>query len=384
MIKISAAIRQAREALGLDQTTLAEAAGLDPGQLNAYESSIQTVPGDVLWRLSEILGIPLEDLDSAEQLQRDLSVMAVRFRADQGAVPDRVRLAVARAAAAARDYVELEQIADRPSRYEALIGRFPTRPLLPRRETWKVGRQLAVLVRQSLGLDGPIKGMLDLVEKDLGGLVIWQKLPPAFAGYAFCDEIHGPAIVLNVNGRNQNELVRRFTLAHEACHVLFDRHDLAHLSRFDAYEDLFAYADDTRDPVEVRANAFAIHLLAPQALFERAWRGDVRAVMTEFGISFEAARHHLANYGLLPLAEQVTGVTTTASDVWKAAESSELWYPAFDEIPIERRHTVAKLAFELWTAGHITTSRIREALRVALPHHQLMELAALYLDSVPA
>lgn len=187
-----------------------------------------------------------------------------------------------------------------------------------------------------------------------------------------------------MNGRNQNELVRRFTLAHEACHVLFDRHDLALLSRFDAYDDLFAYADGTGDPVEICANAFAIHLLAPEALFVQAWRGDARALMTEIGVSFEAVRHHLANYGLLPFAEQVTGVTTTASDAWKAAESSELWYPAFDEIPIERRHTVAKLAFELWTTNRITTSRLREVLRVALPHHQLMELAALYLDSIPA
>jgi hypothetical protein len=144
------------------------------------------------------------------------------------------------------------------------------------------------------------------------------------------------------------------------------------------------HADGVRDPVEVAANAFAIHLLAPEALFAGAWRGDVRALMMEFGISFEAARHHLANYDLLPFAEPITGVPTTASDAWKAAESSELWYLAFDEIPIERRHTVAKLAFELWTTNRITTSRLREALRVALPHHHLIELAALYLDSIPA
>jgi Zn-dependent peptidase ImmA (M78 family)/transcriptional regulator with XRE-family HTH domain len=384
MIVVSDAIRQSREALGLDPGTVAEAVGVDAGVLNAYESGAQAVPGDVLWRLSDVLGVPLEDLDSTEALRRYLDVMAVRFRAGPRAVPDRVRLAVARAATAARDYVELEQIAHRPSRYQTLANRFPTRPPLPRRETWKVGRDLAVLVRRSLGLDGPIKGMLDLVEKHLGILVIWQKLPSDFAGYAFCDEIHGPAIVLNVNGRNQNELVRRFTLGHEACHVLFDRSDLAQLSRFDAYEDLFAYADNAGDPAEICANAFAIHLLAPEALCTRAWRGDIRGLMTEFGISFEAARHHLANYGLLPFTERVSGVPTTASDAWKAAESSELWYPAFDEIPIERRHTVAKLAFELWTTNQITTSRLREVLRVALPHHQLTELAALYLDSIPA
>jgi Zn-dependent peptidase ImmA (M78 family) len=247
-----------------------------------------------------------------------------------------------------------------------------------------VGRDLAALVRERLGLTGPINSMLDLVERRLGVLVIWQKLPSDFAGYAFCDEIHGPAIVLNVNGRNQNELVRRFMLAHEACHVLFERNDLAQPSRFDAYEDLFAYADNARDPAEICANAFAIHLLAPEVLFTRAWRGDVRALTTEFGVSFEAARHHLANYGLLPFMEPVTGVQTTATDAWKAAESSELWYPAFDEIPIERRHTLAKLAFELWTTNRITASRLREVLRVSLLHHQLMELAALYLDSIPA
>jgi len=381
---MSDAIRQSREALGLDAATLAEAVGLDAGTLNDYESGAEAVPGDVLWRLSEVLGVPLEDLDSTEALRRHLDVMAVRFRADHGAVPDRVRLAVARAAAAARDYVELEKIADRPSRYEVLVGRFPTRPPLSRRETWKVGRDLAVLVRESLGLTGPINSMLDLVDRRLGVPVIWQKLPSDFAGYAFCDEIHGPAIVLNVNGRNQNELVRRFTLAHEACHVVFERNDLAQLSRFDAYEDLFAYADNARDPAEICANAFAIHLLAPEGLFTRAWRGDVRALMTEFGVSFEAARHHLANYGLLPFTEPVSGVQTTATDAWKAAESSELWYPAFDEIPIERRHTLAKLAFELWTTNRITASRLREVLRVSLLHHQLMELAALYLDSIPA
>ena len=96
MIVMSDAIRQSREALGLGAATLAEAVGLDAGTLNAYESGAEAVPGDVLWRLSEVLGVPLEDLDSTEALRRHLDVMAVRFRTDNGAVPDRVRLAVDR------------------------------------------------------------------------------------------------------------------------------------------------------------------------------------------------------------------------------------------------------------------------------------------------
>jgi Zn-dependent peptidase ImmA (M78 family)/transcriptional regulator with XRE-family HTH domain len=385
MIDVPTALRRARATLGLDIEVLAEAAGLEPGTLGAYEAGTQQVPGDVLWRLSDALGIPIEDIDTEVLLGRHLEVMAVRFRAAQRAVPDRVRLAVARAASAARDYVDLEDIAGRPGRYRELVERWPRAPQLPRRETWKAGRELATTVRERLGLDGPVISMLNLVEKQVGALVIWQKLPVDIAGYAFCDEIHGPAVVLNVNGRNQNELTRRFTLAHEACHVLFDRYDLAALSRFDAYDDFYEYGDDARDPHEVRSNAFAIHLLAPDLLLRRTWTahpGNIREVMLSFGISFEATRAHLANYGLLPLTERVTGVSTAPSDEWRAAESSELWYPAFDDIPIERRHAVAKLAFELWVTEKITTSRLREVLRAYLSHDQLTELAELYLGTL--
>lgn len=387
MIAVPEAIRRTREALGLPQDALAEAVGLVPEALTAYESGTRDVPGEVLWRLSDTLGVPLEEIESAEDLERHLDVMAVRFRANQAAISDRVRLAVARAASAARDYVDLEAIASRPSRYQALVKEFPTPSSPPRRETWKSGRDLAVALRNRLGLERAVESMLVFAEKRLGVLVIWQKLPADLAGYAFCDEIHGPAIVLNVNGRNQNELVGRFTLAHEVSHVLFDRSDLTALSRFDAYADLYAYRDGSKDVTEIRANAFAIHLLAPERLFVEAWaarRGDIRSIMSRFGISFEAARHHLDNYGLLSLDERVSGVATSAGDEWKNAERSELWYPAFDDIPIERRHSVAKLAFELWTKGLITTSRLREVLRVGLPHQQLVELAPLYLDTIAA
>jgi Zn-dependent peptidase ImmA (M78 family) len=387
VIVVSDAIRQAREALGLQLPVLAEAAGLDPAVLHAYESGEQKVPGYLLWRLSEILGVPLADIDSPGSLQRHLEVMAVRFRADQRAVSDRVRLAVARAASAARDYVELEALIERRPRYGALTQEFAPVPIRVRREVWKAGRALAIQLRERLGLHDVVASMIDLIEKRLDVMVIWQKLPREFAGYAFCDEIHGPAIVLNVIDRNQNELVRRFTLAHELCHVLFDRDDLSALSRFDEYEDFFEYADEQREPRESRANAFAIHLLAPEHLFTREWDGNrrnIRELMTRFGISFEAVQHHLANYRLHALEGRISGVDTSPTDKWRMAESPELWYPAFDEIPIERRHALAKLAFELWINHEITTSRLCEVLRVGLPHEQLMELARLYLDTIPA
>lgn len=155
MIAVGEAIRRAREALGLGQEALAETVDLPPEALSAYESGAHHVPGEVLWRLSEALGVPLEDLESREELERHLDVMAVRFRASQTTVSDRVRLAVARAASAARDYVELELVAGRPLRYRGIVEQFPRPSAPPRRETWRSGRDLAITVRDHLrGMGG--------------------------------------------------------------------------------------------------------------------------------------------------------------------------------------------------------------------------------------
>ncbi len=99
---------------------------------------------------------------------------------------------------------------------------------------------------------------------------------------------------------------------------------------------------------------------------------------------FEATRYHLDNYKLLPKAEKTSWISTTAPDAWKSAESGELWYPAFDVIPIERRHTLARLAFHLWKGRRITTSRLREILGVSLSDQEFRDLAELYEEPAAA
>lgn len=386
-MNVADALRDTRKALGVSLTGLASAVSVDTQALLRYESGERDIPGELLWRFSDILGVPFEEVTSAEDLQRHIEALAVRFKAHQQTVPERVRLAVAQAAVAARHYVELEALAERPSRYEQLTALFPDDLPIPARQIWRTGRDLAVQARQRFSIPLPVPSILNLVTGPLKILVIWQRLPIEVAGYALCEEIHGPLIVVNVNGRNKNELVRRFTLAHETAHVLFDRQHMEELGSFDVYEDLFGYADDSKDPREVRANAFAIHLLSPEFALNNAWnpneepRKAVRSFMTSFGISYEAARHHLANYGLLPIQEKLSAVATSAPDPMKVAESPELWYPIFDKIPIERRHAVAPLAFELWTDHRITTSRLREVLGVELSFEELSELAGYYLDA---
>src|SRR5207247_8494179 len=61
---------------------------------------------------------------------RHIDSLAVRFKT-RGGVSEKVRLAVTRAAAVAREYVELERLAGRASRYERIVTDFPKDPPLP-------------------------------------------------------------------------------------------------------------------------------------------------------------------------------------------------------------------------------------------------------------
>src|SRR5262245_29375638 len=124
MIWAGEAIGAARSALGLSLPTVAERTDLDPETLLRYESGEQHIPGDVLWRLSESLGVPFEDIDTEGELERHLRSLRVRFKADEPRVDEGVRFAVARAAGAARHLMELEALAGKPNRHEVITARF--------------------------------------------------------------------------------------------------------------------------------------------------------------------------------------------------------------------------------------------------------------------
>jgi Zn-dependent peptidase ImmA (M78 family) len=101
--------------------------------------------------------------------------------------------------------------------------------------------------------------------------------------------------------------VRRATVAHELGHLLFDPVQRLDRVRVDTYqsneidpESQLDLASAATDVVEQRANAFSIALLAPmQAVRDMTpsplRSGAIERVMSEFGISYTAARHHICN-----------------------------------------------------------------------------------------
>ena len=120
-------------------------------------------------------------------------------------------------------------------------------------------------------------------------------------GVSIAGPQHSPGIF--VNGRhpaNAGKAGRRFTLAHELCHLLFDRERGRPL----------AVASGPWAPraIEKRANAFAAMLLMPTSLVKRALAALPVAVATTEGVDEVAKRlrvgrlpvlNHLADLGFV-------------------------------------------------------------------------------------
>jgi Zn-dependent peptidase ImmA (M78 family) len=156
------------------------------------------------------------------------------------------------------------------------------------------GRKLAEWVRRTLRLgNGPLLRFPELLEERFRLDVDLSPLPEGVDG--LCVGLGDRALVL-VGSRKPSSR-QRFTLAHELAHYLVDDLDPFRV------DELGVRA---RSLTEMRANAFAAHLLMPEAGV-RAAVEDVeddaeRAVRValSFGTSVSAAAYQLGNLGLLP------------------------------------------------------------------------------------
>jgi len=199
------------------------------------------------------------------------------------------------------------------------------------RPSYRVGYELADVFRRTVGLSNePIPSMRDLVEIDLAVPVIQAPLGERIAGATVQSEQGRRAIVLNINGKNADACVRRSTMAHELCHLLFDPSPELQDLRVDEYSELVERDDTRTDPVEQRANAFAVQLLAPQSEAVTRYQsagGGLRGVLDDFGISFTAGRYQIWN-GMkrsVPLDSIYTPNTPPEVD-WDARETYTLAY----------------------------------------------------------
>jgi Zn-dependent peptidase ImmA (M78 family)/transcriptional regulator with XRE-family HTH domain len=280
-------IAEARHALGWTQGELAERAGLTQTAVSRIETGSRAVGSLELAELAELLGVSVIDLLRAGSRP----MLAIAARLGRFREPGAVDRALKRAGILTR----LDELLD------SVLGAGPDEPPprlggVGRGPAVEQGRRLAGEVRRVLGLgDGPIARFPELLEERFRLDVDLSPLPEAVDG--LCVSVGARALILV--GSSKPSSRQRFTLAHELAHYLVD--DLDPL-----------YVDErgvrARSVTEMRANAFAAHLLVPEAGVREVIEGTdddaeraVRVALT-FGTSVSAAAYQLGNLGLLPEA----------------------------------------------------------------------------------
>ncbi len=214
---------------------------------------------------------------------------------------------------------------------------------------YQIGYDLANKTRRNLGLNnGPISNLRDLCRK-LGVIYICMDLPKEIAGLTLASGSIR-CITTNCVGDNQNEWVRRITIAHELGHLLWDPDEKLRNVKVDDYSDTEIQQEtpsQEKDFVEQRARAFAVELLLPTR------SGDVprcdsddkkllsrylREIMEKYGISLTSAFYHLKNQNFISGSfRSIDSINPEPTAEWKGKESFDVDYFPIENVPPQRR-----------------------------------------------
>jgi Zn-dependent peptidase ImmA (M78 family)/transcriptional regulator with XRE-family HTH domain len=285
-------IAEARRGQRWTQGELAERVGLTQTVVSRIETGSRAVGSLELAELAEVLGVSVLDL-----LRRPGQgpMLAIAARLGHFRDPGAVDRALKRAAT----LIGLDELLDTVLGAPPSSGPAPPRLDGPGRgAAVDQGRRLAGQVRNALRLgDGPIVRLPELLEERFLLDVDVSPLPEAVDG--LCVAVGDRTLILV--GSSKPSSRQRFTLAHELAHHLVDDLDPLYVDERGARD---------RSVAEMRANAFAAHLLMPEPGVRAAVDGVAdnaeRAVRValSFGTSVSAAAYQLGNLGLLAEAER--------------------------------------------------------------------------------
>jgi Zn-dependent peptidase ImmA (M78 family)/DNA-binding XRE family transcriptional regulator len=248
-------IASARERSGYSQDDVAAALGVSRVMVSYWETGKKRPTEAQLELLSRLFGLELGELLGAVPRRRKPDVASMMFRAVTKAASPQARTGIEQFIAFLDSYAELSSLTGIP------IQGMRQSPFVSRRDfnTAEDARRKAEEVRSHLRLAlSPIPD-LDAVCDMLGIAVVrlplGEDLEVAPSGVFFAHPTVGFSIVVNLQmtpGR------RRFTLAHELAHALFD-----------SDEAPFVVSGIGRDARERFADAFAGELLMPSEAIRR-------------------------------------------------------------------------------------------------------------------
>jgi Zn-dependent peptidase ImmA (M78 family) len=349
--------------LGFSLEGAARLSGVSLKRLSELEGG---APASVweLESLSRVYGVDADILaESPIHVAPSDVVTALASSEEFGEIGDAVRSHVVSAARAARDLIALRELLDPEAAAPGLPRIQYDVHAVPHRQ----GANAAATARRDFGVpDGPIHSMRDWLSEAIGAItVLYARLGPTGpAGLAFAGPSFGPAIVLNLDGKNRNPCVRRFSLVHELCHLLVD------WTRPEPLAQISGYDTDAGRAREQRANAFAMRFLCPETSVEKLSADPIvaaRTLVRDWGVHYGAARLYLLNVRnmqLPPVPPASFGATGTEA-VWESAEAPD----GVDNFPLhevaaERRTDVALYAATAYSLGRLQRDAFAEYLDV--------------------
>jgi transcriptional regulator with XRE-family HTH domain len=263
-------LRQARETASLTVEAMARLVGLEPAEVERIESGEAVPAFATLKRYARIFGARTDRFFAGGGSASPATLLfrsAAEHGADLGAVLTGDDLYVlGDFLASVADVEELERSLGEPP---AIVPKLESADLTD--PEWPQGQEFAARAREALGLGlDPIPSMKALLEERLYWSVFFvtpHELSPALQGASTIEP--RPAILVNLVEGRESWWRTRVSLAHEMCHILYDSRTIARPYLISPQGELqgrreWAIVDRFRG-LERRANAFAVHFLAPSA-----------------------------------------------------------------------------------------------------------------------
>ena len=238
----------ARKASRLTQANVARSLGVSRSTVAQIELGNRAVTGLELERLAFLFGRDLREFLAPEFSEEDGLVALFRIHPEVSEQEDVLNV-LRGCLALGRELANLESLLG----IDRDFGTAATYPIPMPSRKWDAiqqGQRIAEEERRRLGLGNAALPSLAEILETQGIRTAQIPLPSDVSGLTLVDPGFGSFVVVN---RDHPSLRRRFSYAHEYCHVLLDR----------ARRGAISSQDNRDDFLEVRANSFAANFLLP-------------------------------------------------------------------------------------------------------------------------